>query len=433
MRNALKILVVFLLTLEARALLARARPRIVAITGSVGKTTTKDAVYAALAGHLSVRKSQKSFNSEFGVPLTVLGLDNAWDSPFGWFLNLAQGFWTALYPKRYPEWLVLEVGADRPGDIRSIARWLKPHVVVLTGIPDVPVHVEFFASPEELAREKGLLVEALRYGGLLVVNGDDERSERIHRAYRGDSVAYGFAGECSFSASHEGVTYDEKSGFPTGIFFRANHAGSSVPVHINGSLGKPKIYAALAALAVAEYAGVDAVSASDALSRWTPTPGRMRLIPGLKDSLIIDDTYNSSPAAALSALDTLKEVQGAKRRIAILGDMLELGKFSAEAHRQVGEYAAKRVTLLATVGFRARAIAQAALSAGLREEKIRQYEQNEAQRVGKEIELELKKGDIVLVKGSQSMRLERAVEELMAEPEKARELLVRQDEEWKRR
>lgn len=433
MRAVFRYVIVLLLVLEARALLVRRAPKIIAVTGSVGKTTTKDAIHAVLEGRLSVRKNQKSYNSEFGVPLTILGLENAWNSPLGWMWNLFLGAYRVCVPGEYPEWLVLEVGADRPGDIRSIARWLKPHVVVLTGIPDMPVHVEYFESPEALAREKAQLVEFLRSDGLLIVNGDDERAARVHKQFSGMSMAYGFSEECAFVASHEAVAYDEESRMPVGMYFRANHAGSSVPVTIRGALGKPKIYSALAALAVAQYAGIDTVSAADALSRWVPPPGRMRLIPGLKGSIVIDDSYNSSPVAALSALDALKSIEGRRRRIAVLGDMLELGKYSADAHRKVGEKAAKCATLLATVGFRARAIAEAARDAGMRDEKVRAYEQSEVERAGKEIELELKKGDVVLIKGSQGMRMERVVEEIMAEPHRAAELLVRQDAEWKKR
>lgn len=431
MKELLKMVLVQILTWEARMVLLRHAPHIIAVTGSVGKTTTKDAIFAALSPHLYVRKSEKSFNSEIGVPLTILGLGNAWNNPIGWLINIVRGAWIALAGRRYPQWLVVEVGVDRPGDIRRLARWLKPSVVVFTGVPETPVHVEFFKSVEELAREKGFLVEALREGGVLIANGDDEHARAVHRAFEGTSFAYGRSEECTFRAMNEEILYEEN--MPIGIQFRVEHNGSSMPVSILGALGSPKVYAALAALAVAECIGLDSVSAAVSLSAWQPTPGRMRLIKGLKGSILIDDTYNSSPAAAFAALDTLKEIKGIRRRIAVLGDMLELGKFSSDAHRKVGAYAAKRASMLLTVGFRARGIAEGARDAGMKEEKIRVYELNELERAGKELKAELRKGDVILVKGSQSMRMERLVEELMAEPEQAKNLLVRQDDEWKAR
>ncbi len=193
------------------------------------------------------------------------------------------------------------------------------------------------------------------------------------------------------------------------------------------------MYSALSALAVAEAVGIALEGAAEALSQFAPPPGRMRLIPGIRGSVIIDDTYNSSPAAALSALETLKEIKGVKKRIAVLGDMLELGRFSKIAHTEVGETVKKSADLLVTVGFRARAIGEIALSNGMPEANIRAYEQYESARAGKELEPELKEGVVVLVKGSQSMRMEKTVFEIMAEPERAGELLVRMDKDWKLR
>lgn len=431
MQELLKNIVASILIFEARLMLMRKKPRIIAITGSVGKTTTKDAVYAALAPRFNVRKSQKSFNSEFGVPLTILGLENAWSNPFLWAWNFALGAYKIVFLREYPEWLVLEVGADRPGDIERISRWLKADVVVITGIPDTPAHVEYFPSPEAVAREKEHLVRSLRENGVLVVNGDDARSSAIRDRYPGRSFSYGLKKENAFAATHVGIGYEK--GVPKGMYFRMNHGGASVPIKMYGALGKPRVYAALSALAVAEAAGLDAVTAAESLYDAVPTPGRMRILQGIKGSTIIDDTYNSSPAAALSALETMKQIETKGKKIAVLGDMLELGKFSKEAHREVGTKAAECVQQLITVGFRARAIAEAALDAGFPESAIRQYEQNEQIRAGKELEFELAEGDVVLVKASQSMRLEKTVEEIMGEPERAQELLVRQDGGWENR
>lgn len=119
------------------------KPRIVAVTGSVGKTSTKDAIFAVLADNQHVRKSDKSFNSEIGLPLTILGCPNAWNNPLRWLQNIFDGFLLLVLPSRYPAWLVLEVGADRPGDISGVAKWLPVDVAVITRLPEVPVHVEF--------------------------------------------------------------------------------------------------------------------------------------------------------------------------------------------------------------------------------------------------------------------------------------------------
>jgi UDP-N-acetylmuramoyl-tripeptide--D-alanyl-D-alanine ligase len=157
----------------------------------------------------------------------------------------------------------------------------------------------------------------------------------------------------------------------------------------------------------------------------------MRVIPGIKATCILDDTYNSSPTAVEGALQTLKELRGFNRKIAVLGDMLELGQFSTREHERIGEVAAGAVDMLITIGVRSRKTAEGALEHGLSEKQIFQYEDSAA--AGKELQQLIKPGDVILVKGSQGVRAERVVEEIMAEPERAGELLVRQDAAWKRR
>ena len=432
MKSLLRTVVVAILTWEAKLVLKRRRPKIIAVTGSAGKTSSKDAIFAVLShAELSVRKSEKSYNSEFGVPLTILGLESGWNSPWRWVVNMVQGLITAFGSDPYPAWLVVEVGADRPGDIRRIARWLKPDIAVITSIPDIPVHVEYFHSPHALAQEKRRLAEYMRPDGLLIINGDDTYTKHIHAEFADSAITFGFEGQNAFVAKDVGIRYEEKK--PVGMHFYCEHSNSRISVSIYGALGKPRVYAALCALAVAEAAGIALETAAEALAHFAPPPGRMRLLDGIRGSIIIDDTYNSSPAAALSALETLKEIKGAKKRIAALGDMLELGRFSKIAHTQVGEEAKKSADLLITVGFRAKEIGQVALNQGMPEANIRAYDQHESVRAGKELEPELKEGVVVLVKGSQGMRMEKTVLEIMAEPERAEDLLVRMDADWRDR
>lgn len=423
----IKRIIIALLVWEARAVLARYKPRVIAITGSVGKTTTKDAVYAAIKDHVDARASHKSYNGELGVALSILGLETAWQHPLYWLANVARGIVPLIRRVRYPDWLVLEVGADRPGDIARIAPWLAPEIVIMTGVSAIPAHIEYFDSPDHVYREKRVLVDYLRPGGTLIVNGDDPRMRGLHSEYAGTSLTYGIEREADFTASHAEIMYEHT--VPAGMQFRVHHGGSSIPVLVRGALGLPRILASVAAIAVASRLGVNEVSASEGLSAWVPPPGRVRLIPGLKGSIIIDDTYNSSPAAALAALDTLASVK-AKRRIAVLGDMLELGKFAKDAHVQLGERAAACADKLITIGIRTRATAEAARNAGLLDEDILQYDMGEVRRAADELQKDLHEGDVILVKGSQSMRLERFVLEIMAEPAKAADLLVRMEPEW---
>ena len=348
MKTFLKSIVVGILTLEARLFLARFKPFVIAVTGTVGKTSAKDAIAAALAPFASVRKSEKSYNSEIGVPLAILGARNQWNNPLGWFFVLLRGLFLlvtryTLQVTRHPRFLVVEVGTDRPGDIRAIARWLRPTMVVVTKLSRAPVHIENFSSASELVAEKGALVSALQKDGILILNGDDADV----RAFR--------------------------------------------------------------ALA----------------------PGRMRMLDGVNGARIIDDTYNSSPVAVAEALTALSGLETRGRRIAVLGDMLELGILSEAEHDKMVRDAVEKADIVFLVGERACAAVAAAFASGFPAEKIRTFADSRA--CGEALAQEIRAGDVALIKGSQGIRMERVVERVLAERSRASELLVRQEKEWKNR
>ncbi len=429
MKNLFKNIVVAILSWEARMLLKRTKPKVIGITGSVGKTSTKDAIYAVLKGHVRVRKSEKSFNSELGVPLSVLGLPNGWNNPILWLKNIIDGFLTAIHPSDYPDVLVLEMGVDRPGDMAKLMSWIQPDVVVLTRLPDVPVHVEYFATPEAVIAEKRVLVDALKPEGVLVYNQDDEKVRRIAESIHQQAIGYSRYSLSQFTASSDKVIYEK--GNAKALEFTLTHLDTASLMYVQGSLGVQHAYNYAAAAAVGSLFGISIEDATRALRDHLPPAGRMRLIPGIKETTVLDDTYNSSPVACERALQTLKELKGVKRRIAVLGDMLELGQYSVREHERMGELVAHTADVLITVGVRARGIARGALEHGMSEKVIFQYE--EVERAGKELQEMLHPGDMILVKGSQGIRLEKLVEEIMSEPEKAGELLVRQSDAWKNR
>lgn len=415
------------MTLEARLLLARTKPTIIAVTGNVGKTSVKDAIYEVLKTKLHARKSVKSFNSEIGVPLSVLGLESGWSNPVLWLKNIVEGLFIVLHPGAYPKVLVLEMGVDRPGDMDALTRWVRPHVVVLTRLPDVPVHVEFFSSPDAVCREKIKLVHALRKEGTFVYNHDDEKVLAVAQSLYQPTIGFSRYAPSDFTASDDVPFYVD--GRPAGMEFVIAHGTESEPMRVEGSLGVQHAYTYAAAAAVGSIFGITLSEVSQALRGHTPPGGRMRIVQGIKETTIIDDSYNSSPAALERSLLTLKEIKGAKRKIAVLGDMMELGQYSISEHERIGALAKECATLLMTIGVRARGFAKGALEHGMSEKKILQYD--DALTAGKELQALIKAGDVVLVKASQSIRAEKVVEEIMAEPERAEELLVRQGEFWK--
>lgn len=429
MKDAFKKVVYTLLTIEAKILIKRTKPIIVAVTGSVGKTSTKDAIFAVLKNHRKTRKSEKSFNSEIGVPLSVLGLPNAWDNPFRWIANVVEGFFIAVFSRNYPEVLVLEAGVDRPGDMKTLTAWLKPDIAVITRLPDVPVHVEYFSTPEAVAAEKLELVRALKPHGVFIYNHDDAKLLEAVSNVRQPSVGFSRYAPSQFTAAADEIVY--RDDVPVGSQFTITHLDETVTMKVNGSIGIQNAYTYGAAAAVAAQFDISLRAVAEAIKSHIGPVGRMRVIPGIKATCILDDTYNSSPTAVETSLQTLKELRGFSRKIAVLGDMLELGQFSTQEHERIGAVAAGAVDILVTIGVRSRKTAEGALEHGLSEKNIYQYE--DALTAGKELQQIIKPGDVILVKGSQGVRAERVVEEIMAEPDRAGELLVRQDTAWKRR
>ncbi len=426
MKATLKLAIERILFFEARILLARKKPRIIGITGNVGKTSAKDAIYTVIHSHVRARKSEKSFNSDIGVTLTILGLPNAGNNLFLWVINIVEGLFIALFTRSYPEWLVLEMGVDRPGDMKRLASLVRPDIVVLTRFPDVPVHVEYFQTPEAVIEEKMELVRALKEGGTVVFNNDDENIRKALSGLSVHAVGFGKLTPSPYTASKETILYEDQH--PVGYSFDISHGPESADIKIIGSLGLHTAYTAAAACAVGGLLDIPLHTAGDAYTEHTSAPGRMRLIKGIKDSTIIDDTYNASPLAATEGIDTLAGVTEATRRIAVVGDMLELGRYSVKEHEKLGAHLALKVDALMTVGVRAKHVAQSAVEGGMKETRILEVSDSEE---GAEVLRGLiKAGDVIYVKGSQGMRMERIVKAIMKEPERAGELLVRQDSMW---
>ena len=427
MKAFLKDIVVWILNLEARLVLLRYKPRIVGITGSVGKTTTKDAVAAVLSAKYNVRKSQKSFNSELGVPLTILGLDTAWGSLGGWALNLLKGLWVFLKYQEYPEWLVLEMGVDHPNDMARLAKWVKLDAAVVTRVGHLPVHVEFFPSTTAILEEKGKILDALKPNGDAFLAYDDEGVRALKEKTKRRVHTFGYNEDADIYADYHETLFE--NGKPAGITFKVLFEGNVAPIRIEGVLGRQFMYPVLAGISVGMAEGLNIVEITDALAHLATSPGRMRIIAGKRGATIIDDTYNASPIAVAEALHVLEGFKDVARRIAVLGTMAELGKHSVEAHTIAGKEVAQSADMLITVGMQARAMADSAREAGLRD--VASFDT--AQEASHYLSNLIHEGDIILIKGSQSVRLEKAVEELMDNPLQKDELLVRQGKAWEDR
>ena len=275
-----------------------------------------------------------------------------------------------------------------------------------------------------------LLIDSLKSKGVAVLNYDDEMVRQMGQTVAAEVLTYGFEEGADIQATNYEVgTADLKQ---EGIFgfvnFKLTYTGSTVPVKLINVLGKHQIYPALAAAAVGIIFNLNLVEISEGLRNYKSLPGRMRLLGGVKNTLIIDDTYNAAPLSTLAALETLgkfKEnppVGEAGQKIAVLGDMLEIGKYTLEVHERIGRKVAETADLLFTVGERAKFIAKGARENGMAKDKI--FEFHTSEEAGKPLQVLMKQGDIILIKASRAMKMEKIVKEIMAEPRKAKRLLV---------
>ena len=410
-----------LLRVMASALLKKYKPKIVGITGSVGKTSAKEAVFAVLSKKFPVRKNEKNYNNEIGIPLTIIGVESGGRSLIKWIGIMFKWLGLLIFPCSYPEILVLEMGVDRPGDMDYLLSFIKPTLGVVTNIS--ASHIEFFQSLENIAKEKGKLIQRLPEDGFAILNADDERALKLAGRTKAPALTFGFSETAQIYADH--VSYNYAGDAPEGISFKLNYDGTSMPIRLGGMLARHQIYGALAGVAAGIALKMNLVDIASAFENFFSAKGRLNLIDGINGSSIIDDTYNASPVSTLAALGVLAELK-AKRKIAILGDMLELGEESERDHQEVVKKGiAIGTDMFFAVGKRMQAAARKATSS---ETPVFYFDSPDE--AAKGIERIVKEGDLVLVKGSQGMRMEKIVFALMKDKAEAEKLLCRHSPDW---
>jgi UDP-N-acetylmuramoyl-tripeptide--D-alanyl-D-alanine ligase len=426
MRALVKIILKFL----AKRILRKYNPQVVGITGSIGKSSAKEAVYQVLSPHFRVRVTVKNYNNELGVPLTIIGRESGGRSAREW---LGIFFYAlGLILKRqanYPEILILELGVDRPGDMAYLCSIVTPEVGLVTAVSYA--HLEFFGTINNIKKEKQVLIERVANRGLSILNYDNELTREMMAVSRARVLTYGLSEKVDLQAQDIVYNFEKGDYDLSGIHFKLSYDGAIVPVFMKNVLSEPAIYAALAGAAVGLHFKLNLVSIAAALNNFNLPPGRMNLLAGFNHSFIIDDTYNASPDAAVAALDILARLKVAptSKKYAVLGDMREIGDFTEAGHRLVGKKTAQSgVDSLLVIGECAQFIKAGALEAGFPAERVQLLSTSEEAIAF--IKPLISHGDVILVKGSQAMRLEKIVKEIMAEPEQADSLLVRQGPGW---
>jgi len=414
-----------ILKVLAKLTLWRYRPRIIGITGSVGKTTTREAVYAVLSAKFRVYRSDKNYNNEIGLPLVILGFQTQGKNILGWIRVFVLSAWQLIYNYKFPEIIILEMGVDHPGDMDYLLSIVRPDIGIVTNIGKS--HLEFFSTQLNIKKEKGKLIQAINKDGLSILNRDDGFFDSINILSKAKVVSFGFEKEKSdFSVDSIKISH---SGDSYGTSFKIFHKGSSVPIFLPRAVGSGAVYSAMTAVCVGINLGMNLLEISESLKNFKLPKGRLNLIAGLKDSLLIDDSYNASPQSTLSSLECMKDISEGRRTLFFIGDMLELGKYSEDGHREIGKKAKELgVSLLIAVGDMAEYILEGARKAGMPKSKMLLF--SNSREASKEIVNLVNDNDIILIKGSQGARMERISKALLRDKSRVMNLLVRQSEEW---
>ncbi len=377
----------------ARYILARRAIEVIGVTGSVGKTSTKEAIAAVLGMRYAVFKNYGNYNGRFGLAV-ALG-------------RLEEGQRIA----------VLEMACDSLNEIRDLADITQPRVGVVTQVSHS--HTQFLGTPDDIEREKGRLVEALPSEGVAILNGDDPRVREMARRTRAQALTFGLKPGADLSADAIRVS---STGTELDVHYRGRKTHLRIPL-----IGAHHAYTAMAASAVGLIYGLSWDDIARGLLSVQPLPGRTRLLEGINGSQLLDDSYNSSPSSALAALETLRALP-ARRRLVMLGDMAQLGHYAEEGHRRVGEGVARVADVLVTKGELARIAADEAVRQGMAPSAVHvTYAAEDAARI---LQGTLREGDLLLIKGSAEARLEFVTQKLLCEPSQAEQVLPRQNRGW---
>ena len=413
MQKLAKKLVVSILGYQVRRLVKKNNFKVVAVAGSLGKTSTKLAIVEVLSQKYKVQHQGGNYNDTVTVPLIFFGKDlPSLQNPFAWLAS----FWRNELKLRnkYPyDVVVVEVGTDGPGQIEKYGKYLKADISVLTAI--APEHMEFFDDLDDVAKEELTIADLSEK----VIYNSDFVEPKYANQIKKPTNTYGLKTPADIHLAN--VRFHSFS-----ADFEVVKEGKTLLQAEHEAVAEPRLYAVAAAVSVADQLGLNASEIKAGLDNLKPVAGRMQSLAGINNSTIIDDTYNASPPAMKAALDTLYRVS-APQKIAILGNMNELGKYSKTAHEEIGNYCdPKKLDLVVTIGPDAnKYLAPAAEARGCTAQQF-----DDPYSAGNYLKQVVKEGTLILAKGSQNrVFVEEAVKILLANPADA-EKLVRQSSGW---
>jgi len=411
----------------ARPVLRKYRPLVVGITGSVGKSSAKEAVALALSAGYTVRKAEGNYNNEIGIPLTIIGARSGGRSFFRWVGVFLKWLFLMIFPVRYPQVLVLEMGIDRPGDMDFLLQFVSVNIGIVTQVSSS--HLAYFGTLSNIAREKGKLIASLPSDGYAILNADDKRTLKMQDRTKAKVLTYGFDEGADVRADNFLLHREAKRA--EGFSLKVNFDGTTVPLRLPKIVAKHHIPAALAAVSVAMALKMNLVDVVTALEAFEPLPGRLRLLPGRDNTFLLDDTYNASPESTRAALEVMGGLM-APRKIVVLGDMLELGLETVKEH--VGLASAIRDSgahIVVTVGKHMRALHERLLEEGFSRKQVL-WMPDPLSAVEPLLNI-VRSDDLILIKGSRGLRMEKITEQLLVDPRTAGSFLCCQSDDWRRK
>lgn len=415
-KNTFKRTVRFLMERKVRRYFKKHQPTLVVVTGSVGKTSTKNAIATVLSQKLRVRNHYGNHNMDISVPPALMGIEYPEEvhSIKSW-LTVLKAMNIRIKEPKDVDVIIQEIGTDRPGDVPYFAKYLKPDIAVVTAVSEE--HMEFFGSLDEVAKEE---LSVASYSNFTVINRDDIEGRFAQYANTSNLSTYGLSEQAEYR-----LTVEPANPIDGRIGKIITPEWGELPVTVQ-LIGDHALKSVAAAACVGAKLGLSAEDVAVGISQVLPTAGRMQLLRGFKDSILVDDTYNSSPRAIAKALETLYAIE-APQRIAILGSMNELGPSSAVAHQQAGELCdPQKVEWVVTIGDDAQNyLAPAALGKGCQVKSFKTpYE------AGGFVHGVMKEGAVVLVKGSQNKVFSEEALKMLLRDQSDRDKLVRQSESW---
>jgi len=414
----------------AKSILKKHKTQIIGIAGSVGKTSTKDAIVYLLKDEFNIRESYKNQNTEMDLAFTILGVTSI-DKSLSGLLKIYIKYFKEFNSKKYPEILVLEYGINKETDMDSLIKIAKPSIAVITKASCA--YDKFLDNVNNIALERFKLALAVNCDNKdkisgVILNGDDINLMKSKKDLICPTYIYSTKKKASYYST--GVHLNFHQNLLYGISFKINYDGNSVPIRLPNVIASHQIYSILASITVASIYKINMVNIAEKLQEYIPPVSRMRYINGINGSKIIDDTYEASPESTEVALRSLEEIK-ANTKILIIGDMLGLGEKSKESHKEITKKIVNQnIDFVILVGEKFSFY----LDLFLENEFVLDENLFVCSSPMKAVDIirdRIKENDLILVKGSQNMRMEKVVEKIVDKNIDVSNAICRQGKYWK--